>query len=484
MNSIIEPRYGRSSTCDNQQGLCKLMDTTMQQVGAGAFDSITLPRQKHERQRELLHVPPPPRQSVTLSMAEGALNRIMQTFGPKTEGKPIRLADIERTPMDAMSLAAALLGVKALGDNANLKSLALEIRTHGAENLRLLQNEELRKQIDKAIEDQQKAHKAGIFAAVVDWIISAAEIVSGVVKLVVGDVAGGMMDLGAGSAGLVKALCETLALIDTANADKYKEIANIAGKVQLSFEIAGMMVDLVSVGRGVMAAKSMAKTTETVMNKGASELLENTLKQASSQVGKEVAQEVIQGLAKQVASEVAEELAEQIARNIAEQSTRFLGQGHLLEAFSKQAIERMVTAAVEKVAKKALESGVKSAANELTKEVMKEVQKAVIHAAIHASITSTENIIKAGTRGGMQGANGVFQGEVTKERAELQKVVQELINENYFMQSLLDEFEKIKKRAKEDIGNLMSGASQALSAGSDAQLKTGAMLSRIAASIA
>jgi secreted effector protein SseC len=228
----------------------------------------------------------------------------------------------------------------------------------------------------------------------------------------------------------------------------------------------------------------MAKATETAMEKGAGELLENTIKQTSGAAGKEVAQEVIKDVAKQVASDVAAEVSEQIAKNIAEQTTRFLGQGHLLEAFSKQAIEQMVARAVETVAEKALKTGAETTAKELTQAVVKEVQREVVKAAIHASLMSAANTAKAVTRASLQGANGVFQGEIAKERAELQKVVQQLMAESNFMQFMLDEFEKLKKRAKEDIGNLMDGAGKALAAGSEAQNKTGAVLSSIAANIA
>lgn len=456
-------------------------------VGAGALDPLAAPgpRDQQRGQEHAFQSPPRPRESVTLRLAEGALNRILDAFGPRVDGKPITLAQLERTPMEAMSLAAALLGVKSLGDNADLKSLALEIRTQGAENLRLRQNEDLRKQIDKAIEDQNKAQKAGIFSAIVDWIVSVAEVISGVAKIIGGDVAGGAMDLAAGCSGLVKAFAETMALVSDGDAAaKWKEVADIAGKIQLGFEIAGMMVDIISVGRGVMAAKSMAKATETAMEKGAGELLENTIKQTSGAAGKEVAQEVIKDVAKQVASDVAAEVSEQIAKNIAEQTTRFLGQGHLLEAFSKQAIEQMVARAVETVAEKALKSGAETTAKELTKSVVKEVQREVVKAAVHAGLMSAANTAKAVTRASLQGANGVFQGEIAKERAELQKIVQQLMAESNFMQFMLDEFEKLKKRAKEDIGNLMDGAGKALAAGSEAQNKTGAVLSSIAANIA
>ena len=485
MNSVIES-FNPSGVRDLTRSDGAQPADVTGRIGAGALDLLTPvgPRGQKRDQARDFQSPPTPKEPVTLRLAEAALNRILKNFTTQESGHPITLAQLERTPMEAMNLAAALLGVQSLGDNANLKSLALQIRTQGAENLRLSQNEDLRKQIDKAIEDQNKAHKAGIFSAIVDWVVSVAEVVSGVAKMVIGDYAGGAMDLAAGSAGLVKAMCETLALIDTANAEKYQKIADVAGKVQLAFEIAGMMVDVVSVGRGVMAAKSLTKATETVLEKGSGELLHSTIKQASSEAGKEAAQEVIKDVAKQVAGEVAAEVAEQVAKNIADQSTRVLGQGHLLEAFSKQAIEQMVTRAVENVAQKALKSGSETTAKELSNQIVKEVQREVVHAAVAASLKSAPNIAKAVTRASMQGANGIYQGEIAKERAELQKVVQQLITEGSFMQFMLDEFEKLKKRANEDIKSLVDGAGKALANGSEAQLKTGAVLSSIASNIA
>ncbi|AKM48566.1 type III secretion system translocon protein [Edwardsiella anguillarum] len=478
MNNITETRYTTPPLGGSAQNDSVQSQHDHPQIGAGALDPLRSPPQRqqdHDPKREF-HRPPAPRQPVTLRLAEGALNRILDIFGPRVDGKPLTVTDIERTPMEAMTLAASLLGVKALGDNANLKALAMEIRTHGAESLRLRQNEDLRKQVEKSIEDQAKAQKAGIFSAIVDWIVSIAEVVSGIGKILIGDFAGGAMDVAAGCAGLVKAACETLALIDKDNAEKYQSIADVAGKVQLAFEIAGMAVDLVSVGRGVMASKSIAKATETVMEGAAGEALHTAVTQGS--------EAAIKTAAAEIGKQVAEQVSEQVTRSLAEQSARFLGQGHLLEAFSKQAIEQMVTRAVETAAKRALQSGVEISAKELSKQVIKEVQREVIKAIVGACIDSVANNAKSATRSTLQSVNGVYQGVITKERAELQKVIQQLINETDFMQFMLDEFEKIKKRAKENIGSLMDGAGKALSAAADTQQKSGAMLSSIAANIA
>ncbi|WFN95577.1 type III secretion system translocon protein [Edwardsiella ictaluri] len=480
MNPITETRYTTPPL--GRSGLSDVVPPPGDQpsVGAGALD-LQHPLIQHHQghgqdHRGGFQRPPAPSKPVTLRLAEGALNRILAIFGPRVDGHPLTVSDIERTPMEAMTLAASLLGVKALGDNAHLKALALEIREKGTENLRLRQNEDLRQQVDKAVEDQGKAQKAGIFSAIVDWIVSIAEVVSGIGKLLIGDFAGGAMDVAAGCSGLVKAACETLALIDKDHADKYQAIADVAGKVQLAFEIAGMVVDLVSVGRGVMAGKSIAKAAESVMEGPAGEALHNAMTEGS--------EEAIKAAAKEIGKEVAGQVSEEVIRNLAEQSGRFLGQGALLKALSKEAIEQMVTRAVETAVKNALKSGGDISLKELTKQVVKEVQREVIKAIIGACITSVANNAKSTTRATLQGTNGIYQGVITKERAELQKVIQQLMNESSFMQFMLDEFEKVKKTAQENISSLMDGAGKALSAAADTQQKTGAMLSSIAAHIA
>lgn len=463
-------------------------------VGAGALAPAAPQRgDRQSAQVQDFQVPVRSREPVTLRLAEAALNRILSTFGPKDGGEPLTVAQLERTPMEAMNLAASLLGVKALGDNAELKSLALEIRTQGAENLRLRQNEDLRKQIDKSIEDAQKAQKAGIFTAIVDWIVAAAEVVSGVAKIMVGDVAGGAMDFAAGCSGLVKAFAETMALMsDGDTAKKWQEVADIAGKIQLGFEIAGMCVDLISVGRGVMATKSIAKTTETVMEKGAGEALQAAVQTGSKEVikdcaegiGKQVAQDVAEQVAKDVAAPLCEKLlvgtfGKEAAREIVKNGTR-----EVIKEALKEAITKMVAEAVEKAAGQAIKDGTQMSVKELTKQVVKEVQRELFEVILKTSTKSTANMAKKNTLEFVQSANGVAQGWIAKERAELQKIIQQLMAESSFMQFMLDEFEKLKKRVREDIGHLLDGAGKALSGASESQLKTGAVLSSIAHNIA
>ncbi|MBC8642925.1 type III secretion system translocon subunit SctE [Caballeronia sp. EK] len=433
---------------------------------------------------------------VTVRVAEAALNRILSSFGSSELSKSVTVAQLEHTPMEAMNLAASLLGVKALGDMAGLKALALEIRTKGVESIRQLQNEELRKQVDKSILDAQKAKEAAIFNVVVDWIISVAEVATGAAKLICGDFAGGTMDIAAGCAGLVKAIVETIALgADEKSAKELHEIADVAGKIQLAFEIAGVCVDIVSVGRGVMATKSIANTTETVLKDGAGEMLCNALNSGRSAimgaVGKEgislaktTAKELIKDVSEQIATVVAQRVTDEVKKTLAESSLRFMGQNHLIAAFSEQAIKKIVSAATENVAKRALKDVTVVAADELIKRVVEQVTLDLMRQVFLAAMMNARNSIKAGVRGGLQGANSVGQGEIGRQRAEVQRMIQQLTVDSSFVQFFIEEFEKRKEQIRKDISHFLEDSGMVLANASESQNKVGAMLSNIAHNIA
>lgn len=116
-----------------------------------------------------------------------ALDRIFANVPAKNEsGTPISLKDLEKIPMDSIMLASTLLSSEILGSTAMAKSKALAIMTDKQERVRQQEVADFREQMDKAIEQQEKAKKAGIFGVIFDWIIAAVEIVTGVAKSSVG----------------------------------------------------------------------------------------------------------------------------------------------------------------------------------------------------------------------------------------------------------------------------------------------------------
>ncbi|HTI18331.1 MAG TPA: type III secretion system translocon subunit SctE [Trinickia sp.] len=381
---------------------------------------------------------------VSLEKAARALERVMQRLGGgRTEDGVSRLQDVEKQPMETLMLSATLLTVQALGNVAQAKSKALEIMGEAQQRAREKEVQELREQIDKAVEQQHKAKKGGIFGAVCDWIVSAVEVVSGVAKIVGGAmtgnammVAGGAMDLLAGTSGLVKAMAETLALIDTAHADKYKSIAATAGKIQLAFEVAGAVVDVTSAARNMVMTKVIPKAAEKVLQEGAEHMIAAAVKEG----GKAAIEKAGKALSEQVVKEVSKEV---------------------LEVLGQETVEKIIQQAVETVAKRAAKEGTKMATKELTEQIVKEIRRAVIEAVVKAAVHSAVNV----TRGVVDASNKIFSGVTEIEKAKLQKQIDLLVVDQQWLQALFGMYEQSKKDTQEKTKSLIEGQASALEGG-------------------
>ncbi|WP_102818414.1 type III secretion system translocon subunit SctE, partial [Burkholderia humptydooensis] len=296
---------------------------------------------------------------VSLKDAAQALGRIIDKFdsatAPGAKHGAADLRDFGNVSMDSMLLATTLLSSKVLGNTAELKTKALSIMSAKQEEVRRQEVQEYREQIDKAIEQQQKAKKAGIFGVIFDWIVAAVEVVSGVAKIVGGaltgnvtTVAGGAMDLMAGFAGVIKATMNTLALIDKNNAEKYHAVADVAAKVQLAFEIAGAVVDITSAARNMLLTKAIPKATTAVLQQGAEQALVSAIKAGSKDAIKSTAQAVGKEVAAQVSDQILQgigkaalEASKKAGKDAAQKAVQQLGVNRMLESFSREAIEKM-----------------------------------------------------------------------------------------------------------------------------------------------
>ncbi len=403
---------------------------------------------------------PTPAEAVTLQAAADALQRVFERLGASRQEHvqphigASTLREVEKQPMETLMLAATMLTVQALGTLAEGKGKALEIMAQGERRVRDHEAQELRQQIDKAIEQQHKAKKAGIFGAICDWVVSAVEVVSGVARIVGGTlsgdammVAGGAMDLAAGTAGLVKAVSETMALIDTEHADKWRSIAATAGKIQLAFEIAGAVVDITNAAQNMIVSKVIPKAAKTVLEDGAERVVAAAVKAGSK--------EAIESAAKQV--------TEQIVKEVSKEA---------LDALGQQAIEKIVQNAIKNVAEHAAEKGVEVATKKLTKEIVKEIRRSVILAVVKASVSVIDV-----TRGVVGGANRMYSGVIELEKAKLQKEIDQLILDQEWLQALFDMYERTKKDAEQGMKDLIQGQGTAMEGGV-AQMRRGAQVAQ------
>ncbi|MEA3119922.1 MAG: secreted effector protein SseC [Paraburkholderia sp.] len=433
--------------------------------------------------------------AVTMQAAAKALERVFERMGASRPHVGLStLQEVEKQPMETLMLAATMLSVQALGDVASAKGKALEIMSDKQERIREREIQELREQMDKAIEQQEKAKKAGIFGVVFDWIVAAVEVVSGVAKIVGGvltgnamTVAGGVMDLMAGTAGLVKAVANTLALIDTANADKYRSIAATAGKIQLGFEIVGAAIDITSAARNMVITKVIPKAAETTLREGAEHALVAAVKSGSKDAVAKTAQEI----GKKVASEVSEQVLEKLGKGaleasksagkeLAAEATRQLGVNRVLEAFSSKAIEELVTKAVKEVAEKAIERGVEVTARELTKDIVKQIRREVIAAVLKSSALTAVNV----TRAALSASSQIVSGAIGIDRANLKKEIDLLILDQQWLQAFFQFYDEMKKDTTQRTKHLLDDQSTALAGGVKAMNETMAVQVRGAASMA
>jgi secreted effector protein SseC len=443
-----------------------------------------------------LFAPPRPARAVFADQAAAALTRILEKLDPtggaatstsaSKPGGQGMLESVGMASMSSMTVAAALLGSKMLSDTVSAKSRAVEIMGQAQEAAR---DEELRayqEQMDKAIADQAKAQKAGIFGVIFDWIVAVVEIATGIGKLIVGDYAGGLMDLGAGLAGLVKATAGTLALLMPDQAEKFRSVADMAGKIQLGFEIAGAMVSVVQTGRGIMATRSVVSGTTSALKGASGQALGVAIKegnkQAASSVARTLGKEVADNVSQQVTQSLVSVFKESVAqggRTAAEKVASKLGLDKLMRNFSKGAIEGMVARSAEKVAHEAIKRGAELAGDQLVDAVKRELRKAVIATVIKSGATAVGAV-----RVAVPMAQRVTAGSIAQQRAELQSVIRQLILDQSWLETCAEFFEEAReaevKSMKElitDLGVTTQGAAQALN-------QAGATQVQIAAAIA
>ncbi|CAI8741505.1 secreted effector protein SseC [Pseudomonas chlororaphis] len=461
---------------------------------SGPVRGVANPSDEMESPPSRLNMPPPAKSPVSQMEAMKALSRILANIPQKQDGLPqMSLKDLEKIPMDSILLASTLLSSDILGSTALAKSKALAIMTDKQERIRQQEIRDCREEMDRAIEQQDKARKAGIFSVIFDWVIAAVEVVSGVLKIVGGvltgnvtTVAGGAMDLLAGLAGVVKATANTLALIDPDNAEKYKEVADAAGYVQLGFEIAGALVDVTSAARNLLLTKVIPKVTGTVLKKGADTAIVQAIKTGSKSAIDQTARKVGQEVASQVAAQITQglskatlEASKATAKAGVQSFVQQFGVNQMLKQFSQQAIENLVINAVKKVGYQAIEKGVHKTAEQVSKEIIKAVRNDVIKTVVKASTYIGIHT----TRGAVAGASQITSGALAVDRARLQKEIGQLMLDQQWLQSLFALYQAEKNTALKRMGELIEGQSQVLEDGSKAIANAGAVQVQIAAAM-
>ncbi|ENG4185954.1 type III secretion system translocon subunit SctE [Providencia rettgeri] len=416
-----------------------------------------------------LATPRASKEEVSQTQAASDLEEVFQTLqqlSPDNErnntSNPMlnmSLAKIEGLPMNSMFAASLLLVGQVLGDIASTKGEMLEILTKKQDMLRMEEVKNIREQMEKAVEQQDKARKAGVFGVIFDWVIAAVEVVVGVTKMVGGFLSGnammaasGSMDFMAGLAGIGKAVANTMALIDPNNAEKYHAAANKFAITQMSFELMGAAIDITSAVRNAIATKIVPKVATQVLKEGAGEALNAAIKEGS--------QTTIKGIAKSVGQEVSTQIGNQIINQLGKQAAEKAGKtifNKMIDSFSQKAIEELVTKSVEKAAKKAAKKvakdGIELTTEQLISNTTRQIQKDVLKAVSKASVSRVDMFLQT-SRGVISGAQQVTIGSLEIQKAKLQKQIDQLMLDQTWLQNMFEFFEREKEETVKKVRSL------------------------------
>ncbi|MDA5490908.1 type III secretion system translocon subunit SctE [Yersinia kristensenii] len=436
--------------------------------------------------------------NVSQKSAQEALDRLLFSLPHNglSEGGHGRLS-LDRLGSTDMQLIMSMAGNLNLGLFSDLcKSISQQMdrATDVQTFLRDKRISEYQKQIDKAVEQADKAKKAGIFNAVFDWIIGAVEVVYGALKVAEGVLTGdpvaitsGVAYLAAGTAGLVKAAAETAMLLG-ASKEKCQEVIDVAGKVQLGFECFAMAIDLFQAGRAINAARAVTQGAGDVLKKGGGEALTDAIKrgateeveQLAGQFGKDVSQQVSRNIsmkAMEIEMVEASEMASAAAKQAVKAEMTLVR--NITKSFTHEGIEKLVSGVTKKLAQDAIKKGVTLTTEELSRQCTKAIMKKSIKTILKDIATSPLLIIQKCSSAAVQ----INNGQLSVQSAGLQKEIQKLILDQDFTQFMDEWVERNKQHQLKQLKETSQDAQESLKNLNDNIRKNGMLQVSIANSL-
>ncbi|ELE6250771.1 type III secretion system translocon protein [Salmonella enterica] len=369
----------------------------------------------------------------------------------------------------SMMMTGVLLSV--FGSSAQSLCQQLERATEVQNALRDKQVKEYQAQIQKAIEQADKARKAGIFGAIFDWITGIFETVIGAFKVVEGflsdnplEMASGVAYMAAGCAGMVKAGAET-AMLFGADPDTCKAIINVTSKIQLGCETVALVLDVFQIGRAFMATRALSGAAEKVLDSGFGEELAERMAGAGEAeidaLAEEFGRQVCENFSKQFESldremvelgEMEEESAE-FSRTAEKNMTRRAG-----KSFTKEGVKAMVKEAAKEALEKCAQEGEKFLLKNIRKQILVKVFKKIMSALLTDCSCKSLQAIRCATEGGNQTNAGVIKAE----KAKLEKKIEQLITRQQFLDFIMEQTEGQKEMEQKRLQVLYKGSGAAL----------------------
>ncbi|ECE4714304.1 type III secretion system translocon protein [Salmonella enterica] len=406
---------------------------------------------------------------ISLQEASNALKQLLDAV-PGNHKRP-SLPDFLHINPTVLSMMMTTLILNVFGNNAQSLCQQLERATEVQNALRNKQVKEYQEQIQKAIEQEDKARKAGIFGAIFDWLTGIFETVIGALKVVEGflsgnpaEMASGVAYIAAGCAGMVKAGAET-AMMCGADHDTCQAIIDVASKIQVGCEVVAMALDVFQIGRAFMATRGLSGAAEKVLDSGLGEEMvermvgagEAEIEELAEKFGEEVSENFskqFEAIEREMVSpgEMEEESAE-FSRNVEKNMTKNAG-----KSFTKAGGKAMAKEAAKEALEKYAQEGGKFLLKNFRNKVLWNMFKKILYALLSDCSFKGLQAIRCAT----EGANQMNTGMVNADKAKLEKKIEQLITQQRFLDFIMQQTEDQKKLEQKRLEELYKSSGAAL----------------------
>ncbi|HFL5611081.1 TPA: type III secretion system translocon protein [Salmonella enterica] len=406
---------------------------------------------------------------ISLQEASNALKQLLDAV-PGNHKRP-SLPDFLHINPTVLSMMMTTLILNVFGNNAQSLCQQLERATEVQNALRNKQVKEYQEQIQKAIEQEDKARKAGIFGAIFDWLTGIFETVIGALKVVEGflsgnpaEMASGVAYIAAGCAGMVKAGAET-AMMCGADHDTCQVIIDVASKIQVGCEVVAMALDVFQIGRAFMATRGLSGAAEKVLDSGLGEEMvermvgagEAEIEELAEKFGEEVSENFskqFEAIEREMVSpgEMEEESAE-FSRNVEKNMTKNAG-----KSFTKAGVKAMAKEAAKEALEKYAQEGGKFLLKNFRNKVLWNMFKKILYALLSDCSFKGLQAIRCAT----EGANQMNTGMVNADKAKLEKKIEQLITQQRFLDFIMQQTEDQKKLEQKRLEELYKSSGAAL----------------------
>ncbi|EAP8958818.1 type III secretion system translocon protein [Salmonella enterica subsp. enterica serovar Banana] len=406
---------------------------------------------------------------ISLQEASNALKQLLDAV-PGDHKRP-SLPDFLHINPTVLSMMMTSLILNVFGNNAQSLCQQLERATEVQNALRNKQVKEYQEQIQKAIEQEDKARKAGIFGAIFDWLTGIFETVIGALKVVEGflsgnpaEMASGVAYIAAGCAGMVKAGAET-AMMCGADHDTCQAIIDVASKIQVGCEVVAMALDVFQIGRAFMATRGLSDAAAKVLDSGLGEEMvermvgagEGEIEELAEKFGEEVSENFskqFEAIEREMVSpgEMEEESAE-FSRKVENNMTRSAG-----KSFTKEGVKAMAKEAAKEALEKCAQEGGKFLLKNFRNKVLWNMFKKILYALLSDCSFKGLQAIRCAT----EGANQMNTGMVNADKAKLEKKIEQLITQQRFLDFIMQQTEDQKKIEQKRLEELYKSSGAAL----------------------